>query len=623
MPANSNIIKTINTPNRFGPQPGGGLMNRSAVVNPAQQANRPGPINSAYPPTSMPQRTAGGNPLMSRVNGRIATNVPSWNFTPGSSLTSQNISTRQQNFTSYPGAIHSVHSQQNDILDMSEFPALGSANTTSNNSSATGMSSSYANTAQTGTNTTLNDNRSIHHQQTSQEFTIDDFPALPGATNNSGNRGVVGSQPGVSQHHLVNHQQQNNVDGLSNGNTMSSDMSSSGIQDGRISNGGIRPSSQSQMNSVSEQDKKNFSTKSGGSVQIMQQNPSSSSSSMLAYSLTWPIPTTPYSTTSTLTGTPYPPSIGIPNLQSNVGGTPSLNQSSSSSSSVASADEFGLLGLLSVIRMTDPDLSMLALGSDLTTLGLNLNSPDALYATFTSPWAENNQVAGLIEPEYHLPSCYNVQPPPPAQSKIGSFSDETLFYIFYSMPRDILQEAAAQELYNRNWRYHKEHQFWLTKEFGTDPVAKTQSYERGNYIYFDPESWEKVKKEFVLVYDALEERPMLNSMSSISSMGGSSSSNLSSLAPTGLQQAVQQNLSVNSMNMSSLMGLSNNIPSGAGGAGASGLTANALAGLGGATPAQLQQLQQLHHPTIGPHHPLGPGLGQGGHYIAQSGLKDF
>ncbi|CAB4416545.1 unnamed protein product [Rhizophagus irregularis] len=579
MPANSNIIKTINTPNRFGPQPGGGLMNRSGmtVVNPAQQANRPGPINSAYPPTSMPQRTAGGNPLMSRVNGRIATNVPSWNFTPGSSLTSQNISTRQQNFTSYPGAIHSVHSQQNDILDMSEFPALGSANTTSNNSSATGMSSSYANTAQTGTNTTLNDNRSIHHQQTSQEFTIDDFPALPGATNNSGNRGVVGSQPGVSQHHLVNHQQQNNVDGLSNGNTMSTDMSSSGIQDGRISNGGIRPSSQSQMNSVSEQDKKNFSTKSGG----------------------------------------------IPNLQSNVGGTPSLNQSSSSSSSVASADEFGLLGLLSVIRMTDPDLSMLALGSDLTTLGLNLNSPDALYATFTSPWAENNQVAGLIEPEYHLPSCYNVQPPPPAQSKIGSFSDETLFYIFYSMPRDILQEAAAQELYNRNWRYHKEHQFWLTKEFGTDPVAKTQSYERGNYIYFDPESWEKVKKEFVLVYDALEERPMLNSMSSISSMGGSSSSNLSSLAPTGLQQAVQQNLSVNSMNMSSLMGLSNNIPSGAGGAGASGLTANALAGLGGATPAQLQQLQQLHHPTIGPHHPLGPGLGQGGHYIAQSGLKDF
>lgn len=40
------------------------------------------------------------------------------------------------------------------------------------------------------------------------------------------------------------------------------------------------------------------------------------------------------------------------------------------------ADRFGLLGLLSVIKMQDPDLSMLAMGSDLQTLGLNLNAPE-------------------------------------------------------------------------------------------------------------------------------------------------------------------------------------------------------------------------------------------------------
>src|SRR5271154_286900 len=115
--------------------------------------------------------------------------------------------------------------------------------------------------------------------------------------------------------------------------------------------------------------------------------------------------------------------------------------------------------------------------------------------------------------------------------------------------------------YNRNWRYHKEHRFWLTKEFGTDPITKTPSFERGNYIYFDPDSWEKVKKEFVLVYDALEERPMMNSMSSMNNMSGSSAAaNLSSLAPAGLQQqqaVAQQNLAANSMNMASLMGLGN------------------------------------------------------------------
>ena len=44
-------------------------------------------------------------------------------------------------------------------------------------------------------------------------------------------------------------------------------------------------------------------------------------------------------------------------------------------------DRYGLLALLNVIRMTDPDLTTLAIGSDLTTLGLNLNSQE--YDDFT------------------------------------------------------------------------------------------------------------------------------------------------------------------------------------------------------------------------------------------------
>ena len=37
-------------------------------------------------------------------------------------------------------------------------------------------------------------------------------------------------------------------------------------------------------------------------------------------------------------------------------------------------DRWGLLGLLGVIRMTDADLNTLALGCDLTALGLDLNA---------------------------------------------------------------------------------------------------------------------------------------------------------------------------------------------------------------------------------------------------------
>ncbi|KAH7939143.1 hypothetical protein HPB52_007381 [Rhipicephalus sanguineus] len=41
-------------------------------------------------------------------------------------------------------------------------------------------------------------------------------------------------------------------------------------------------------------------------------------------------------------------------------------------------DQYGMVGLLTFIRAaeTDPNLVSLALGSDLTTLGLNLNSPE-------------------------------------------------------------------------------------------------------------------------------------------------------------------------------------------------------------------------------------------------------
>ena len=65
----------------------------------------------------------------------------------------------------------------------------------------------------------------------------------------------------------------------------------------------------------------------------------------------------------------------------------------------ALSGDFGLLGLLAVIRMTDADRNALALGSDLTSLGLNLNSSDQLYSTFASPWSENPTNK---EPQYQV-----------------------------------------------------------------------------------------------------------------------------------------------------------------------------------------------------------------------------
>lgn len=146
-----------------------------------------------------------------------------------------------------------------------------------------------------------------------------------------------------------------------------------------------------------------------------------------------------------------------------------------------------------------------------------------LYSTFITPWADQS-AAHTVEPDYHLPGCYNVQPAPPGPNKAAAFSDETLFFMFYSSPRDALQEVAAQELcvlhllvaqsfiystlfrFNRNWRYHKELRHWITKETGTSPSQKVQGGEQGTYTFWDPDNWQKERKDMTVLYADLEEK---------------------------------------------------------------------------------------------------------------------
>lgn len=171
-------------------------------------------------------------------------------------------------------------------------------------------------------------------------------------------------------------------------------------------------------------------------------------------------------------------------------------------------DPYGLLGLLSVIRMTDPDLTSLALGIDLTTLGLNLNSAENLHKTFGSPWSDEPAKG---DPDFTVPQCfYAKQPPALHQGYFSKFQLQTLFYIFYSMPKDEAQLYAAYELYNRGWFYHGEHRLWLTRVTNMEPLVKSNTYERGSYICFDPNTFDTVRKDnFVVHYETLEKRPTL------------------------------------------------------------------------------------------------------------------
>lgn len=174
-------------------------------------------------------------------------------------------------------------------------------------------------------------------------------------------------------------------------------------------------------------------------------------------------------------------------------------------------EKYTIKGLLPIIRQTKLDASMLALGSDLTNLGFKLAADDdrLLSSLWSSPWTDSPSLTTLPEANWSVPSCYTndmLGVLPPAHLKIGNFAEETLFYIFYTQPRDKLQEHAAQELTARNWRFHKSLGLWLTKEPGIEPQLRTSSMERGTYVFWDSGRWERVKKIFELYYEDLEDR---------------------------------------------------------------------------------------------------------------------
>lgn len=110
-----------------------------------------------------------------------------------------------------------------------------------------------------------------------------------------------------------------------------------------------------------------------------------------------------------------------------------------------------------------------------------------LYATFASPWVDTPTTK---DPQFSLPQCYKMHPPALKTGHLSEFALETLFYIFYAMPRDSLQAYAAQELYKREWRYHKDLRLW----FGRYASGEGQAPAAGKgpqFLYFDINSWEK------------------------------------------------------------------------------------------------------------------------------------
>jgi CCR4-NOT transcription complex subunit 2 len=87
-----------------------------------------------------------------------------------------------------------------------------------------------------------------------------------------------------------------------------------------------------------------------------------------------------------------------------------------------------------------------------------------------------------------------MQAPALKTGHLSKFQVETLFYIFYALPKDVLQAYAAQELYSREWRYHGDLKLWFKRAGPSDGVIAQNASVSGSapqYICFDINSWER------------------------------------------------------------------------------------------------------------------------------------
>lgn len=283
------------------------------------------------------------------------------------------------------------------------------------------------------------------------KMATEDFPALPGAP--------LGGSIGNSGSSLLGRSESGQVGGSSPANLsfsgnpgLSITRSSSNVSSGPF--GG-------ELDGFTNQFDSSVSSLFGGGVGSGIGNLVSQTSSNPVISQQRPTTSMP-STTSAPTGAPASKAGNPP------GGAGS-----------ALSGDYGLLGLLKIIRLSDADRNALAVGSDLTSLGLNLNSSDNLFNTFLSPWSDS---PASREPHYQLPMCYYMQPPALKTGHLSKFQLETLFYIFYALPKDVLQAYAAQELYAREWKYHVDLKLWF---------KRASPSEGGQFVYFDINSWER------------------------------------------------------------------------------------------------------------------------------------
>lgn len=155
---------------------------------------------------------------------------------------------------------------------------------------------------------------------------------------------------------------------------------------------------------------------------------------------------------------------------------------------------------------TESIVAFLTYGVEPEKVGVQFSDSEPLYPTISGlPYDEVDRRIVIDAP---IPESYRKVKPQVLSIKLyQSFSDMNLFYIFYSMPGDLLHIAAARCLYDRGWTWEKKQKVWYREVKGSrasSPPAPSSSSPNSprrdqpdvspRWEVFDTRSWSAQKR---------------------------------------------------------------------------------------------------------------------------------
>jgi len=174
-------------------------------------------------------------------------------------------------------------------------------------------------------------------------------------------------------------------------------------------------------------------------------------------------------------------------------------------------DKYSFLGCLKVLkevigdkRYKDQIAQVHDLDKDLTKMGLSFIKDNRLIYRFQSPFAEmpcRVQDIDMFVPNEYLTNLHIREKL--AEIKTSKYNEDLLFWMFYSNPNDRMQCLAAEALFERNWKFHKDEKIWISRTRNIEARVKNNTYEEGTFMVWDVESWKKVPRDMKVEYSKL------------------------------------------------------------------------------------------------------------------------